>query len=244
MRSSMRGWGVLGRIKIPYYFVKPSGRAYWRPTRGMRARGFRLVPLGLDRPEAWAIAEEWNRKWQAVRSGEAPPPICLSQLSSVEAEAARLYPPASVGAAFQRYIMTAEWSGRALSARNKVWWPAWIRIREMWGDVAPDTVTFEMISQWRAKLEKKHGRGVAHKTIRVWRTFWRVMVAMKIARSADPSLGVRNHSPAPRWQRWSEGEAVRLVSARAIVGWRASSPSHGTHNFRLSTCGLWQIVIE
>jgi hypothetical protein len=213
----LKGWRVLGRIKIPYYFVKPSGRAYWRPTKSMRLRGFHLVPLGQDGPAAWAMAQEWNRRWQAVRRGEAPPLTDLSKLSTDEAEAARRYPFGSIGTAFQRYIRTAEWSARALSARTKVWWPAWFRIREMWGDVAPDTVTFEMISRWRAALEKKHGRGVAHKTIRVWRTFWKIMLGMKVARTADPSLGVRNRAPAPRWQRWTEGEAVRLVKA----AWRA-----------------------
>jgi hypothetical protein len=206
----------LGRIKIPYYFVKPSGRAYWRPTKSMRLRGFYLIPLGQDGPTAWSVAEEWNRKWQAVRRGEAPPLTDLSKLSADEAEAARQYPPGSIGAAFQRYIRTAEWSARALSARNKIWWPAWFRIRDMWGDVEPDTITFEMISRWRAALEKKHGRGVAHKTIRVWRAFWKIMLGMKMAHTADPSIGVRNRAPAPRWQRWSEGEAVRLVK----VAWR------------------------
>jgi|HubBroStandDraft_5_1064220.scaffolds.fasta_scaffold166785_1 hypothetical protein len=83
----------------------------------------------------------------------------------------------------------------------------------MWGDVAPDTITFEMMSRWRAALEKRHGRGVAHKTPRVWRTFWKIMLGMKVARTADPSTGVRNRAPAPRWQRWSEGEAVQLVKS-------------------------------
>jgi hypothetical protein len=69
------------------------------------------------------------------------------------------------------------------------------------------------MSKWRAALEKKHGRGVAHKTLRVWRTFWKIMLGMRVARTADPSMGIRNRAPAPRWQRWSEGEAVRLVKA-------------------------------
>jgi hypothetical protein len=219
-RCSNSGWPALGRVKIPYYFVKPSGRAYWRPTRSMRFRGFHLVPLGHDGPAAWTLAEEWNRKWQAVRRGEAPPLNDLSKLPADQAEAARRYPPGSIGAAFQRYIRTHEWSARALSARNKIWWPAWFRIRDMWADVAPDSVTFEMMSRWRAALEKKHGRGVAHKTIRVWRAFWKIMLAMKVAHTADPSLGVRNRAPAPRWQRWTEGEAVRLVKAAWREGYR------------------------
>jgi hypothetical protein len=87
----------------------------------------------------------------------------------------------------------------------------------MWGDVAPDTITFEMMSKWRAGLEKKHGRDIAHKTLRVWRAFWKIMLGMKFARTADPSTGVRNRAPAPRWQRWSEGETVRLVKS----AWRS-----------------------
>jgi hypothetical protein len=202
----------MGRIKIPYYTVI-AGRGYWRPSRKMRALGFQIVRCGADGPEAWTIAAEWNGRWQVVRKGETPPPLNLDRLSRDEAEAARRYPPGSIGSAFQVYIRTPEWATRAYLTRDKIWWPAWFRIRDMWGDVAPDTITFEMMSRWRAVLEKRHGRGVAHKTLRVWRTFWKIMLGMKVARTANPSTGVRNRAPAPRWQRWSEGEAVRLVKS-------------------------------
>ena len=207
--------GSMGKIKIPYYTVI-AGRGYWRPTRKMRALGFQIVRCGPDGPEAWALAAEWNKRWQAVRKGDAPALVNLDRLSRDQAEAARRYPPGSIGAAFQVYIRTPEWAARAYLTREKIWWPAWFRIREMWGDVAPDTITFEMMSKWRAALEKKHSRGVAHKTLRVWRTFWKIMLGMKVARTADPSLGIRNLAPTPRWQRWSEGETVRLVK----TAWR------------------------
>jgi hypothetical protein len=209
----------VGSVKIAYYFVKPSGRAYWRPTRKMRLLGFHLVPLGIDGSDAWALAEVWNRKWQAVRRGEAPPLVDLSKLSRDDAEAARRYPAGSIGAAFQSFIRTPEWSAKALSTRTKVWWPAWFRIRDMWGDCAPDTVTFDMISKWRAALERKHGRDVAHKTLKIWRALWKVMLGMKDARGSDPSLGVRNRAPNPRHQRWTEGEAVRLVKGAWRLGY-------------------------
>ena len=209
----------MGKIKIPYYTVI-AGRGYWRPTPKMRALGFQIVRCGADGPEAWALAAEWNKRWQAVRKGDAPAPINLDQLPRDQAEAARRYPPGSVGAAFQVYIRTPEWAARAYLTREKIWWPAWFRIRDMWGDVAPDTITFEMMSKWRAALEKKHSRGVAHKTLRVWRTFWKIMLGMKIARTADPSLGIRNRAPTPRWQRWSEGETVRLVKAAWRHGYK------------------------
>jgi hypothetical protein len=78
-------------------------------------------------PKQWAIAAEWNKRWQAVRKGDAPPLVNLDQLSREQAEAARRYPPGSVGAAFQVYIRTPEWTARAYSARTKIWWPAWFR---------------------------------------------------------------------------------------------------------------------
>jgi hypothetical protein len=158
----------------------------------------------------------------------SPAPVNLDKLPRDAAEAARRYPPGSVGAAFQVYIRTPEWDARAPLTRNKIWWPAWFRIRDMWGDVAPDTITFEMMSKWRAALEKKYGRDVAHKTIRVWRSFWKIMLGMKVAHTADPSTGIRNRAPPPRWQRWTEGEAVRLVK----TAWR--SGYHGLACIKLS----------
>jgi hypothetical protein len=219
----------MGKVKIPYYVVV-KGRGYWRPHPRMRALGFQIVRCGPDGPDAWAVAAEWNERWQPVRKGEAPALVNLDQLSRDQAEAARRYPPGSIGAAFQVYIRTPEWPARAYSARIKVWWPAWFRIRDMWGDVAPDTITFEMMSRWRSALERKHGRGVAHKTLRVWRTLWKIMLGMKVARTADPSMGIRNRAPAPRWQRWSEGEAVRLVKA----AWR-----HGYHGLACIVAVAW-----
>jgi hypothetical protein len=186
----------------------------------MRLLGFQIVRCGSDGPAAWAIAAEWNQRWQAVRKGEAPPLVNLDQLSNDEAEAARRYPPGSIGAAFQIYIRTPEWAARALTTRTKIWWPTWFRIREMWGDVHPDSITFEMMSRWRAGLEKKIGRDATHKTLRVWRSFWKIMLGMKVARTVDPSTGIRNKAPAPRWQRWSEGETVRLVKTAWREGYR------------------------
>src|SRR5262249_5814071 len=100
----------------------------------------------------------------------------------------------------------------------------------MWGDCAPDTVTFDMISKWRAALERKHGRDVAHKTLKIWRALWKIMLGMKKAHGPDPSMGVRNRGPNPRHQRWSEGEAVRLAKS----AWR-----HGYHGLACVIAVAW-----
>ena len=65
------------KIKIPYYVVA-KGRGYWRRHPRMRRFGFSFIRCGKDGPAAWAIAEDWNQKWQAVRKGEAPPPVDVS----------------------------------------------------------------------------------------------------------------------------------------------------------------------
>jgi hypothetical protein len=59
------------------------------------------------------------------------------------------------------------------------------------------------------------------------------MQRMKIAYGTDPSRGVSNRAPDPRHQRWTEGEAARLVKAAWRHGYRglASSPRHGDTQF-------------
>jgi hypothetical protein len=208
--------GSVASIKIPY-FVVINGRGFWRPSAKLKLLGFQDVPCGPDSPVAWAIADKWNQSAAATLSGKQEPPIDLTTLSREEAEAVRRYPRGSVGFAFQTLLRTEEWKTRALSTRTKVWWPAWFRIRAMWGDVDPNTIRFEMMSAWRKQVEDTHGRDVAHKTLKIWRALWKIMRGMKIARDVDPSLGVRNRAPQPRSQRWSEGEAVRLVKG----AWRA-----------------------
>src|SRR4051794_40231085 len=182
---SMNGWGgYVGRVKINFYIVV-KGRGFWRPHPRMKKFGFGCKPCGADGPEAWAEAKKWDARWQEFRRGGQKAPVDLSNLSRDEAVAARRYPSGSIGSGFQRYIVTAEWKGKALSTRHKIWWPAWYRIEAMWGDVAPDTVTFEQLSAWRQLLEDQRGLDTAHKTIKIWRALWNVLVAMKIARGED-----------------------------------------------------------
>ena len=197
-------------VSIQYYVVV-KGRGYWRPSKKLRALGFQDITCGPDGPAAWEIAISWNRRVNAALNGQQSSPDCDVAQTREQAEAARFYPVGSVGNAFQRFILTEEWRVKADSTRNKIWWPAWYRIRAMWGDVAPDSITFEQISAWRAELKKKKGLDIAHKTIKIWRALWKIMRGMKLAHGEDPSVAVLNHAPKPRHQRWSEGEAVRLV---------------------------------
>src|SRR5205807_10052126 len=96
------------------YSVRRNERGFWEPRPHMRALGFYCVPCGQDGPDAWAIAEEWNRRWQAVKRGEAPSPAMAAaeNLSPEQSEELTVYPPRSLGEAFKRYRHTEEWTGK------------------------------------------------------------------------------------------------------------------------------------
>jgi hypothetical protein len=66
----------------------------------------RLPDAVRPAPKHGCSRRRMDKRWQAVREGEAPPLVNLDRLSRDQAEAARRYPPGSIGAAFQVYIRT------------------------------------------------------------------------------------------------------------------------------------------
>jgi hypothetical protein len=177
----------------------------------MRGLGFYSVPCGQDGPNAWAIAEEWNRRWQAVKLGEAPSPAMTAadNLSPERSEELTIYPPRALGEAFRRYRRTDEWSAKALRTRED-WWRGWKRIKPIFGDCDPRTVTLEDLSAWRKAIEETVSLREAHRCLKIWRALWKVSAALGYCvRDADPSLGVRNRAAPGRNLQWFEGEVVR-----------------------------------
>jgi hypothetical protein len=187
----------------------------------MRALGFQSVPCGQDGPAAWAIANQWNDRWQRVRRGDdSAPALVLEQgnLSPERAEALTVYPPRSVGAAFSQFRGTPEWERKAPRTRED-WWRAWRRIKPIFGDVDPRTITLGDISEWRQWIEAKVSLREAHRAVKIWRALWQVMGALKFCdKNQDPSWGVRNSAAAGRSATWTEGEAVRLVKRAWRMG--------------------------
>lgn len=210
----------MGKVKIAYYVVA-RGRGFWKPTRKMRALGFACIPCGTDGPAAWARAEEWNRRWQATRTGRAPAPAMAAadNLSPERSEELTVYPPRSLGEAFRRYRRTPEWSGKAPRTRED-WWRAWRRIKPVFGDCDPRSVTLEHLSAWRQAIEETVSLREAHRALKIWRALWKVTAALGYCvRDADPSLGVRNRSAAGRSAIWTEGEAARLYKRAWRMGY-------------------------
>ena len=209
---------MAAKVKIAYYSVRRNGRGFWEPRPHMRELGFYCVPCGRDGPDAWAIAEEWNRRWKAVKRGEAPSPAMAAaeNLSPECIEELTIYPPRSLGEAFRRYRHTNEWESKAPRTRED-WWRGWRQIKPVFGDVDLRTVTLEDISAWRKTIEDTVSLREAHRCLKIWRAMWKVAAALGYCvRDADPGLGVRNRAAPGRSLQWSEGEVVR----QAKRAWR------------------------
>jgi hypothetical protein len=102
----------MGRIKINQYRVYRS-RGFWCPNAEMRKAGFRSTPCGADGAAAWAIAEEMNERWRAVRRGDVPAPALAGndrKLTPEQADDLIPYGKGSLGCAFQHYRKTTVWS--------------------------------------------------------------------------------------------------------------------------------------
>lgn len=206
-------------VKIRHYVVK-RGKGFWQPTPTMKALGFGSVPCGPDGAGAWALAEEWNRRWDQTRSGAAPSPAMASaqNLSFENSEELTVYPPRSLGAAFREYRRTDEWRRKAPRTRED-WWRGWRRIKPVFGDVDPRTVRLGDVSAWRQAIEDTVSLREAHRGLKIWRALWNVSAALKYcSREDDPSRGVRNSAAKGRSQRWSEGEAARLAKRAWRMG--------------------------
>lgn len=204
----------------PRHYVVKRGRAFWQPTPAMKRAGFQPVPLGADGPTAFKLAEEWNRRWDATRTGQVPSPALASakNLSPELSEELTVYPPRSLGAAFRQYRKTEEWRRKAPRTRED-WWRGWKRIKPVFGDVDPRTVRLDDVSAWRAAIEETVSLREAHRALKIWRALWKVAAALGFCiRDADPSLGVRNTAAEGRGLVWTEGEAVRLFKRAWRMG--------------------------
>src|SRR5262249_21653965 len=101
------------------------------------------------------------------------------------------------------------------------WWRGWKRIKPIFGDCDPRTVTLGDLSAWRKAIEETVSLREAHRCVKIWRAMWKVSAALGYCvRDADPSLGVRNRAAPGRSATWSEGEVARLFKRAWRDGYR------------------------
>jgi hypothetical protein len=216
----------VGKVKIRYYVTRcpwknSQVRGYWVPTKKMRAAGFSVVACGLDGPHAWAIAEQWNTRWDEVKAK-----LRAGESTGNPAKLQKVWPPGSLGEGFARFRATDSWKSKPVGTRAD-WERGWKYIEPIFGDVAPGTVSFEDLDAWYAAQLKRTGVREAHRGLKIWRALWRIVGTLKTAtgerycsRNDDPSLGIRRKTPKPRNAIWFEGEAVRLVKRAWRMGYR------------------------
>ena len=128
----------------------------------MQAFGFQRVNCGKDGPFAWAIAETWARRWEQARRGDC---VCAPK----ESNSSKVYPPGSIGEAFQRFRWTVEWAKKAPRTRED-WERAWQHLEPSISDIIPSTISLEDMSAIRADIA----------------ALWKVAASMKYCdRAAD-----------------------------------------------------------
>lgn len=170
----------------------------------MKLLGFRIISCGHDGPEAWAIAREWEERYQRTRKGLDAPLI-------------KAYPKNSVGDAFERFRRTKEWETKPSRTRED-WDRGWKYIEHVFGDVAPETITMEMMDLWYHRMIAKKGVGEAGRTMKTWRALYTVMTAMKLCTpKQDPSRAIQKQSVPGRTEIWTQSEVIRFVKG----AWRA-----------------------
>jgi hypothetical protein len=218
----------MGTDKIRY-LVFVCGRWRWRPTKTMRAHGFKLVTFGkeltaADKARAVALNEEWDR----VRHG-----IVTALNDPIR--------PGSIGEGYAR-AMQLRAAERA--AKGIVWtndqqkrddWPrAWKWLKPVFSDCAPSEVRPEHflsidpktgeVSGLMAKIEMRVSPIERHRVIKVWRALWKKMAAMGYCKKeADPTLTFANTQPQPRQDVWQHHEVLQLVEH----AWTRTKPKKG-----------------
>jgi hypothetical protein len=217
----------MAKVRIKQYRVYKGGRGFWCPNLKMRKAGFVSTPCGVDGPEAWAIAEEMNRRWQAVKRGDVLAPALAHndrKLTPEEADNLIPYKRGSLGYAFKQFRATSVWTKDKAPRTREDWWRGWRHIGPVFGQKDPRTVTLAMMAAFRDAIEAKHGVREAHRTIKIWRALWQVNAANHFCDpNRDPSKGFANRAAEGRSVYWLEAEALALSDHAWKMGFKGLS---------------------
>jgi len=190
----------------PRYLVKIKGCYYWRPTPRMQRAGFGGHALGKNELHEEAI--RLNAEWDRHRFGERKQSNIM------------VYPPGSLGAAYNRAIALREAERKA---KGVIWtrqqkarddWPrAWRWIGPTFGDYDPLAIVSEDLLALRTKVAKRVSESEAFRVVKIWRALWAKLPGFgyKVLPQADPSLTFANSAPDPRQQVWPHRDVLRLV---------------------------------
>jgi hypothetical protein len=203
----------IGQDKIRY-LLYVSGKWRWRPTKTMRAHGFKLINFEKELTAAdMARAIALNAEWDRVRTG--------AQDAAGEPE--HVYPAGSVGEGYQRAtkLRAAERAAKGIvrskeQIKRDDWPRAWKWLGSVFADRDPKTVSPEALLALRSRVTQRVSATEAHRVIKVWRALWKKLEAFgyctdKDGPRSDPSLAFSNTAPDPRQEVWQHTEVVQLV---------------------------------
>lgn len=196
----------MGTIKIRFLVIQ-KGRAYWQPTKTMRAAGFQRRPLGPPGPDAWAEAERLNAAWDASRRGQEQPSAPVV--------------PGSFRDVFDRYRRLGVWASKKPRTREE-WIYVWGIIEPVWADVPMADVDAELVDRFYTRIHSAYSLHKAHRVMKIFRAMLEVGVAMKVI-TDNPTLIVENKAPAGRSQIWSQDEVMLLAACSWHCGFHGLS---------------------
>ena len=218
----------MGRVRIRHYRIR-KGRGYWEPTARMKALGFRVMALGPDGPEAWALAERMNAEWDGARAS---------------GNAVDHYEHGTVGWLFDKYRRMGVWEKKEPRTREE-WEAAWTVIKRVFGDVLVSEIDFPACDAFYTELENKFSQHKKHRVFKIFRALLEIAIGFKLIKT-NPSHKIPNTAPKGRSAIWSELEIVELRDKAWELGYRglsvAIAVAHDTQlapvDVRLLTLGM------
>jgi hypothetical protein len=213
----------MASIKVKQYRVFRK-RGFWCPNRAQVAAGFKSTPCGVDGSDAWAIAEQMNAKWQAVKRGDIPAPALAikdrRKLTPEQRDDLIPYRRGSLGFGFQHYRKTSVWLEDKAPRTREDWMRGWRHIGPVFGHKDPRTVTLNMISAFRDAVSERYGVREAHRAVKIWRALWKVNALNGFCDiHRDPSKGFENHAAEGRNVFWFEAEVIALADRAWAMGY-------------------------
>jgi hypothetical protein len=250
----------VGDVKIPYYTThQHPGRpkyGFWSPclkrpnkkTKKMEPTlmaklGFECVALGVDGPEAWTQAQDWNRRWYEARAA-----YLRGEPVAVTDKPEPIYPPCSIGEGFAKFRKTGAWLEGKKERTREDWWRGWKLIAPVFGDVDPRTIDLKHVCDWYyGDPEVPEDKGLlgrvgvreSHRAVKIWRALWAALgtitnpEGVPYVTAKDPSLGIRRKTPKGRTQSWMYDEVRVLVKG----AWREQY-----HGLAAALCTLWDTM--
>lgn len=185
------------RVKVPH-LVQKGAAYYWQPTKAVRKMGFVSEPLGKDRIQAIARADELNKRVRAQRL--EPAPVKREDVKALIAQYRRSERYRKLEAS-SRYILDKTMD----------------RIERVAGRIVVLTITRRDMVKVKDKLATEHGDKRANRFMKVWAAL--LQLAWDLSwRQDNPALGLGGADHTERTRVWQPQEVGIFCAAATAAG--------------------------